>query len=63
MVYKGSGVFGPMVFAYAWIGLGPSTALLILSGFFIAGLVLLRLVNEQDGIAAVRQSDAITSGS
>lgn len=53
MVYKGSGVVGPMVFAYAWIGLGPAPALLILSSFFAAGMILLRAVNEAEGIAAV----------
>ena len=50
MVYKAAGVIGTTTFAYVWNGLGPTWALLVLAGFFAAGLALLRLVNEREGI-------------
>lgn len=64
MVYKAAGVIGTTTFAYVWNGLGPKWALLVLAGFFAAGLALLRLVNEREGIlnAGNEPSAAATTG-
>ncbi len=52
MVYKLSGAIGLLVFAAAGSFLGPAPALFVLTGFFAAGLVLLPVVREADGVAA-----------
>ncbi len=53
MVYKLAGVIGPMSFAWAQVKLGLTPALLIIAGFFAAGLVmLLVLVDEREGRAS-----------
>lgn len=52
MIYKLSGVVGPVVFAQVWVAASGPAALLVLTGFFAAGLVLMRLIDEREGIAA-----------
>lgn len=54
LVYKLSGVVGLLAFAWANKHLGQVASLYALGGFFAAGLGLLPLVNEREGMAAGR---------
>lgn len=50
MVYKLSGVIGLLLFAWANARFGKVPSLFVLSGFFGAGLALLPLVDEREGV-------------
>ncbi|MCC6320936.1 MAG: MFS transporter [Phycisphaerales bacterium] len=50
MVYKFAGVVGPVCFGLISGHIGRSVALYVLSGFFLAGLALLPIVNEREGV-------------
>jgi UMF1 family MFS transporter len=59
MIYKLAGVVGVTLFgqvstAFATTETGQIVGLLMLAGFFLAGLGLLRFVNETEGVAAAR---------
>ncbi|MCC7390432.1 MAG: MFS transporter [Phycisphaerales bacterium] len=56
--YKLSGVVGVVAFVQVRNALGLPLSLLLLSAFFAAGLLLLRRVNEQAGIAAAQSPPA-----
>lgn len=53
MIYKGAGVAGPFIFAWVWSKVGATAALAIMCSFFVLGALLLYLVKEREGIAAV----------
>jgi UMF1 family MFS transporter len=55
--YKLSGVVGLLVFAWASKHLGQAASLFVLSGFFAAGLALLPLVDEREGVRNATGSD------
>lgn len=57
MVYKLAGVIGLPLFAVANKFLGQVPSLLVLSGFFAAGLLLLPLVNVREGMAAAGEAN------
>jgi MFS transporter, UMF1 family len=64
MVYKSAGVAGPLAFGQlkGWLtAINPAIAtplpLLLLTGFFVAGLVLLFRVDERAGLAAAREAE------
>lgn len=59
-VYKLSGIVGVLAFGQVWTRLGQPHALFMLSAFFLIGLALIRLVNEQRGKADAARS-AFTS--
>jgi UMF1 family MFS transporter len=52
MVLKLAGVAGPVAFALTTAAAGHTAGLFLLSGFFAAGLALLRFVDEKAGAAA-----------
>lgn len=57
MVFKGSGVVG--VFAFGWVraAAGDFTAMLLLTGFFVAGFVGTLTVHETRGVRAAMRSE------
>lgn len=60
MVYKLAGVAGPLAFSVVTAFIGATTGLFLLSAFFGAGLVLMALIDEREGIARAAQADSIT---
>lgn len=58
MVLKLSALVGPGSFGLTSKLLGTSGALFLLVGFFVAGLLLLGLIDEKEGMAAARQGEA-----
>lgn len=56
MTYKFAGVVGVAVFGQAKAWIGDTVSMLILTGFFVAGLLLLLRVNETAGVRAARRS-------
>lgn len=64
MVYKSAGIFGPLAFGQlkGWLNvqypnLSTPVPLLLLSGFFVVGLLLLLRVDEREGLAAARDAE------
>lgn len=57
MVYKLAGVVGPVCFGLVSGKIGRAASLYVLCGFFVAGLALLPLVNEREGVRAARDQD------
>lgn len=62
-VYKLSGIVGVLAFGQARAAFGLPVSLLVLAGFFAGGLVLLRLVNEREGVAAAEAGEPVLPGS
>jgi MFS transporter, UMF1 family len=62
MVVKLSALAGPGSFGIVTQTMGPTRAMYLLLGFFVAGLLLLGLINEGEGIAAARQRPNGTDG-
>ncbi len=56
-VFKLSGIVGVLAFGKVQTTLGLPASLILLAGFFAAGLLLLRLVDESAGIAAAHAPD------
>jgi len=56
MVYKFAGVVGPVCFGLVSGHIGRSTSLFVLCGFFLAGLLLLPWVDDQEGMQDARGS-------
>jgi MFS transporter, UMF1 family len=54
MVFKLAGVLGPASFGVVSARIGQTTALVLLCGFFVAGLVLMSFVDEKKGLEQAR---------
>jgi UMF1 family MFS transporter len=52
MIYKLAGVVGPVCFGLVGGQIGRAASLFVLCGFFLAGLALLPLVDDREGMRA-----------